>query len=103
MDKYFQPAKIITHTVLKLFACSRSRTKGTIVPETPEIQSQKSINSLAFVNTTSNLAELPSNEEMTTLSSPIGRVSNVSILSNGMNKVTKNLFKYKSLSKKIVG
>ena len=37
---------------------------------------------------------------MTTLSGPIGRVSNVSILSNGMNKLTKNLFKYKSLQKK---
>jgi hypothetical protein len=103
MDKYFQQAKIITHTVLKLFACSRSRTKGTIVPETPEIQSQKSINSQTFVITTNHLAELPSNEGMTTLSSPIGRVSNVSISNNGKNKVTKNRFKYKSLSKKIVG
>jgi hypothetical protein len=104
MDNYFQPAKIITFTVLKLFACCRSRTKGTIAPETSEIRSQKSINSLAFVYPTNNLAELPSNEEehpeMTTLSGPIGRVSNVSILSNGMNKLTKNLFKYKSLQKK---
>jgi hypothetical protein len=103
MDNYFQTAKIITYTVLKLFACCLSRTKRTIAPETPEIRSQKSINSLAFVYPTNSLAELPSNEEMTTISSPIGPVSNVSILSNGMNKVTKNLFKYKSLSKKIVG
>ena len=106
MDNYFQPAKVITNTVLKLFVCCRSRTKGTIAPETPEIQSQKSINSLAFAYHTNNLVELPSNEsneKMTTLSSPIGTVSNVLIQNNGMNKVTKNLFKYKSLSKKIVG
>jgi hypothetical protein len=103
MDNYFQPAKVITNTVLKLFVCCRSRTKGTIAPETPEIQSQKSIDSLAFGYHINNLVELPSNEsneKMTTLSSPIGMVSNVSILSNGMNKVTKNLFKLKCLSKR---
>jgi len=106
MENQSRQAKSIKHTVLKLFTLCRSRTKGTRVIETPKIQSRKSINSVEFVYPTNQLIELPSNDthdNMTTSSSQTGLVSNVSILSNGMNKIIMIPFRYRSLPKKIAG